>query len=65
MSVSIGGSVKETFKAKSGTVKTTNWDNKSWTGTITTSSPTIVYNRTYFAGREGWGGISNVSVSYR
>lgn len=65
MSVSIGGSVKETFKAKSGTVKTTNWDNKSWTGTITTSSPTIVYNRTYFASREGWGGISNVSVSYR
>ena len=65
MSVSIGGSVKETFKANSGTNKTTNWDNKSWTGTITTSSPTIVYNRTYFAGREGWGGISNVSVSYR
>ena len=65
MSVSIGGSVKETFTANSGTNKTTNWDNKSWAGTITTSSPTIVYNRTYFAGREGWGGISNVSVSYR
>ena len=65
MTISAGGTQLASYKASSGTNKTSNFDNLKHNGTISSGNSQLVYNRTYFAAREGQGKIINVNVSYR
>jgi hypothetical protein len=65
LTISAGGKDISTTTGASGTAKTTNYDNVTCSGTISSSNPTVKFNRTYFAGREGEVYIKALLITYR
>ena len=65
LTISAGGNNISTTKGESGTAKTTNYNDVTCVGSLSSNNPTIKFNRTYFAGREGEIYIKALLITYR
>lgn len=65
LTISAGGDDISKTTGASGTAKTTNYNDVTCVGSLSSNNPTIKFNRTYFAGREGEIYIKALLITYR
>lgn len=65
LTISAGGNEISKTTGASGTAKTTNYNDVTCDGSLSSTNPTIKFNRTYFAGREGEVYIKALLITYR
>ena len=65
LTISAGGNDISKTTGASGTAKTTNYNDVTCDGSLSSTNPTIKFNRTYFAGREGEVYIKALLITYR